>query len=121
MGRLSSAKSRLTTTKPRLGNGLVPEADRTRHRDQTQSYRAWYKTARWQRLRLNVLLRDGYVCQATGVALIGVYPSANSPVVDHKVPHRGDAGLFWDEKNLQSVAKGYHDKVKQGLEARGQY
>lgn len=63
--------------------------------------------------------RDGYICQQTGAALIGRHPAPNSPVVDHKRPHRGDPKLFWDEGNLQTVSKAYHDKVKQSLEKRG--
>ena len=31
-------------------------------------------------------------------------------VVDHKVPHRGDQKLFWDEKNWQPLCKSCHDK-----------
>ncbi|MBR9764798.1 MAG: HNH endonuclease [Rhodobacteraceae bacterium] len=77
-------------------------------------------TARWQQLRLKVLLRDRYVCQQTGVLLIGKNHAPDSPVVDHKVPHRGDPDLFWDEGNLQSVSKAWHDSVKQSVEKRGE-
>lgn len=30
-------------------------------------------------------------------------------VVDHILPHRGDAGLFWDEGNWQSLCKRCHN------------
>ena len=30
-------------------------------------------------------------------------------VVDHIIPHRGDAKLFWDEGNWQSLCKNCHD------------
>lgn len=30
-------------------------------------------------------------------------------VVDHIVPHKGDAGLFWDRGNWQSLCKACHD------------
>lgn len=30
-------------------------------------------------------------------------------IVDHKTPHRGDLGLFWDQKNWQSLCKPCHD------------
>lgn len=90
-------------------------------RDRFVPWRAWYKTARWQKLRLEVLKRDGFKCQATGVALIGKYPAHNSPVADHKTPHRGDPDLFWDINNIQAVSKEYHDGEKQRLEhASGQ-
>lgn len=76
-------------------------------------------TSRWQRLRLKILKRDRFVCQQTGVLLVGKYPAPNSPVVDHIRPHRGDMLLFWDEGNLQSVSKEWHDRTKQSLEKRG--
>ncbi|MGR3376046.1 HNH endonuclease [Salipiger abyssi] len=79
----------------------------------------WLNTARWQKLRRKVLARDGYVCRQTGVLLIGTYPAGDSPVVDHIRPHRGDPALFWDEDNLQSVSKEWHDRVKQSREKRG--
>lgn len=124
MARLKTLPSRLGQLPQRLaqprstGPGNA-EADRSRYRDATQPWRAWYKTARWQRLRREVLLRDGYQCQQTGVLVIGKYPAPNSPVVDHKIPHHGDAVLFWDIDNLQTVSKVYHDSDKQRLERRG--
>ena len=30
-------------------------------------------------------------------------------VVDHKVPHRGDTELFWDQSNWQALCKECHD------------
>lgn len=92
------------------------EAARLRERDQTVNWRAWYKTERWRKLRLQVLVRDAYTCKQTGVLCIGKYPAPNSPVVDHKIQHHGDERLFWDEKNLQTVSKAYHDSDKQKQE-----
>ena len=98
----------------------LPQAqERFKRRDQTQPYRAWYKTAEWRKLREKVLKRDLYTCQQTGVLLIGKYPTPNSAVVDHIKPHRGDPALFWDENNLQAMSKGYHDRLKQSEERRG--
>jgi len=121
MGRLSGRglPSRLGRSKSRFRSTETSEADRSRQRDASQPWRAWYKTARWQRLRAFVLKRDGHLCQKTGVALVGKYPAENSPVVDHIKPHRGDPDLFWDPENLQAVSKAYHDKEKQSLEKRG--
>ncbi|WP_339767152.1 HNH endonuclease [uncultured Pseudosulfitobacter sp.] len=87
--------------------------------DAARRSKDWLNTARWQRLRIKVLQRDQYTCQQTGVLLIGKHPAPNSPVVDHIEPHRGDPDLFWDEENLQSVAKIWHDSVKQSMEKRG--
>jgi len=40
-------------------------------------------------------------------------------VADHKTPHKGDEGLFFDELNLQSLCKPCHDSAKQRLEKSG--
>ncbi len=111
---------RLKSPKPRLGSmrsrrdGLAQHERKGQRRSDGP-----INTARWQRLRLKILNRDGWQCQATGVALVGRYPAPNSPVVDHIRAHRGDLDLFWDEDNLQAVSKAYHDRVKQGIEKRG--
>lgn len=118
MGRLTAVKPRIGTMPSRLGHVSGDEAARHRQRDATQPWRAWYKTARWQRLRERILIRDQFICQKTGVLLVGRHPAPNSPVVDHKIPHRGDERLFWDESNLHAVSKAYHDSTKQSEERR---
>jgi 5-methylcytosine-specific restriction endonuclease McrA len=121
MGRLKGRglPCRLGRAPSRLRSGQAStEIERNRKRDAAQHWRAWYKTARWQRLRRSVLERDNWTCVQSGVLLVGKHPAANSPVVDHIRPHHGDPSLFWDEGNLQTVSKGWHDKVKQALEAR---
>ncbi len=40
--------------------------------------------------------------------------------VDHKTPHRGDVGLFFNEGNLQTLCHSHHSKDKQ-LEERYGY
>lgn len=105
--RLSVGPSRLRRSEPDRGD------------DAARRSRDWLNTARWQRLRMDVLERDMFTCQQTGVLLTGKYPEPDSAVVDHKIPHRGDPALFWDESNLQSVSKAWHDSVKQGLEKGG--
>lgn len=72
-------------------------------------WKAWYKTARWQRLRWKVLARDLFTCQKcrkteTNTALL---------VADHIKPHKGDPILFWDEANIQCLCKRCHDSEKQ--------
>lgn len=101
---------------PRLGRLAGDEKARLRERDQNTHYKAWYKKQRWRNLRLEVLLRDAYTCQHTGIICMGTYPAPNSAVVDHKIPHRGDEQLFWDINNLQTVSKAYHDSEKQKQE-----
>jgi 5-methylcytosine-specific restriction protein A len=31
-------------------------------------------------------------------------------VVDHRIPHKGDPTLFWDQSNWQAMAKRCHDR-----------
>ncbi|MBY6138538.1 HNH endonuclease [Leisingera daeponensis] len=121
MGKLKgrAVKPRLQPARSRLAGAPVGERQRSQQRDAVHSWRAWYKTARWQKLRLQVLKRDGWTCQQTGELLVGKYPALNSPVVDHLKPHRGDPDLFWDPDNLQTVSKRYHDGEKQSMEKRG--
>lgn len=81
-------------------------------------YRTWYKSARWQKLRQQVLTRDLYKCQQTGVMLTGGPNQPNSPVVHHVIAHKGDEQLFWDIANLQAVSKQWHDSEAQAQEKR---
>lgn len=113
MGRLVMAKPRLAVAKPRLAKAvLVDEADRSRLRDAVHAWRAWYKTARWQKLRWQVLVKALFTCAMCN----RVEGETSKLVADHKVPHRGDEALFWDEGNLQCLCKGCHDSVKQAQE-----
>lgn len=110
--RLTSLPARFASLAPRVGV-LAREGKRDRS---AAHWRPWYSTKRWRELRLKVLERDGYVCQRTGVVCAGVSPEPNSPVVNHKVPHRGDPALFWDEANLETVTKQVHDTIIQAEE-----
>jgi 5-methylcytosine-specific restriction protein A len=110
----------LKTLKPRLSK-LPPRLKTTREiRDKRYSadatVRGWYHSARWQKLRQEVLIRDLYTCQQTGVILTTGRDAPNAAVVHHKVPHHGDERLFWDIDNLESVAKSWHDAEAQRLE-----
>lgn len=120
--KLTNLKPTLSTLPPRIAG--IPREDRERQRlkerDQNVGWRAWYGTERWKTLRQRILARDLYTCQKTGALLVGKYPAPDSPVVDHKTPHRGDPALFWDEDNLHAVSKKYHDSVKQAREKADQ-
>lgn len=83
-----------------------------RRRDEKE-WRGWYKTARWQRLKMDAHARDHFTCRKTGELLIGKHPAPNSPVADHIVEHHGDPELFWDITNVQTVSKAYHDGARQ--------
>lgn len=113
---LRTLKPRLKPMGPRLRSAR--QVRDTRYSPDAQ-VRSWYKSARWQALRLEVLVRDLYTCRQTGVLLTGKHPAPNSPVVDHVVPHKGDERLFWDIGNLQSVSREYHDSAKKKMERSG--
>lgn len=118
MGRLAGrgVEGRLGRQPSRFGAPPSTEAERTKQRAEIMPGRSLYKTAQWQRLRLQVFRRDGYVCQKTGVRLTGKHPAPNSPVADHIERHRGDPVLFFDPENLQTVSKAWHDSEKQRQE-----
>lgn len=107
------------STVKRRANPVGCNGQRLVARERARRSTNWLHTARWQKLRLQVLVRDRYVCQQTGIPLVGGKNAPNSPVVDHKRPHRGDPDMFWDINNLQAVAKSWHDSHKQSLEKRG--
>lgn len=115
MGRLKSIAPRLGVLRARLGPTESDRRSFDRDRDR-QEWRRWYKTARWQKLRWSVLVRDLFTCQCG----CGVTEGNTSLLVaDHRKPHRGDPALFWDERNLQTLRKVCHDSWKQRIERAG--
>ncbi len=77
------------------------------HRDQLYGRR--WRTARASFLAANPLCvfceRRGRVTAAT--------------VVDHIVPHRGDARVFWDRENWAGLCAPHHNSDKQAQEKGG--
>lgn len=73
-----------------------------------RGYNYRWQKAREKFLRANPLCeycqRDGRLTAAT--------------VVDHKIPHRGDQQLFWDEANWAPLCSHCHSSVKQREENR---
>jgi 5-methylcytosine-specific restriction protein A len=112
---LKVLKPRLTKLPPRLA---TPREVRDKRYSPDATVRGWYHSARWQKLRQAVLERDLYTCQHTGTILTGKAPAPTSPVVHHKVPHKGDEQLFWDINNLEAVSKEWHDSEAQKEEKR---
>jgi 5-methylcytosine-specific restriction endonuclease McrA len=77
-------------------------------------WRKWYKTRRWQELRIAIFKRDLFTCRMPKCGrLIG---DTSQLVCDHKEPHRGDERRFWDPVNLWTLCKPCHDSVKQAEE-----
>ncbi|MEM9787387.1 MAG: HNH endonuclease signature motif containing protein [Pseudomonadota bacterium] len=110
-----------------LGSRLGEPLDRfskqsvRRSKDKDRPSQRWKNSKAWKSLRRRVLERDGYRCVKTGMILVEGRDAPNAAVVDHIVPHDDDPHLFWDESNLQSVCKSYHDKTKQIQERRGEF
>lgn len=110
--------AKIPLVKPRVASmhgRLVPsggEKGGYRSRDANSPWRRFYKTARWQKLRWRVLVRDLFTCRFCG----HVEADTSLLVADHIKPHRGDETLFWDERNLQCLCKTCHDSVKRRIE-----
>ncbi len=117
MGRLKTLPSRLGSLPSALGYMAPASKPAEAQRAVFSPWRAWYKTARWQKLRWSVLVRDLFTCQRPGC---GYSTSETAQLVaDHRTPHRGDERLFWDADNLQCLCKPCHDRHKQREERRG--
>lgn len=85
-------------------------------RDEWSPWRRWYKTRRWRRLRWATLVADGFTCRRCG----RIEGDTRRLVADHVEPHRGNAALFWDPANLQTLCAACHSGPKQAAErARG--
>ncbi|SEN90473.1 HNH endonuclease [Paracoccus alcaliphilus] len=91
--------------------------DRFQHREVIEPWRRWYKTARWQRLREGVLIRDLFTCKKCGK----IESDTSQLVGDHIVAHRGNADLFWLPSNIQCLCKPCHDRIKQAEERSGHH
>lgn len=115
MGKLKALAHRLAPLKPRIGYAQGDTTAQDRSRNVFAPWRAWYRTARWAKLRKAVLLRDLYTCRMCG----RVAPSPDL-VADHIVPHRGDPALFWcGEDGLQTLCSSCHGGAKQAQERAG--
>ena len=69
---------------------------------------------KWQKARERFLSEHPLCCycERTG-------RTTAASVVDHKIPHRGDTALFWNESNWQPLCKPCHDSTKAKEEGRG--
>jgi 5-methylcytosine-specific restriction endonuclease McrA len=113
---LTTLRPRLSAAPPRLAYAAGDEKAADRRRDQLSPWRQWYRTERWRKLRQEVFVRDSYTCQRTRVVCAGRHPDSNSPVANHKTPHKGDPVLFWDINNIETVTKAVHDSLVQAEE-----
>jgi 5-methylcytosine-specific restriction protein A len=74
----------------------------------------WYDTAKWRAWSQHQL-RQHPLCRFWEMK--GKVVAAS--IADHIKPHKGDARLFWDADNLQSLCKHCHESTKKQLERRG--
>lgn len=65
-------------------------------------------TGAWDRARKGYLAKHPF-CVRCGLS---------ATVVDHKKPHKGDQGLFWDRTNWQPLCTPCHSRSKQSEERR---
>ena len=107
VGRLKALKPRLAEQAGRL-TIAQPGSWRTPGQSSTQRGYGY----RWQKAR-EQFLHDSPLC--VYCERQGLVTAAT--VVDHKIPHRGDRDLFWDQANWQSLCKTCHDSVKRAEEA----
>jgi len=113
MGRLKAAPHRLSAVKPHRIQKAESRQEYDRQRADV-TWRQWYNTTRWRKLRWSILLRDRFQCQWPGCGRIEA--DTSKLVADHKQPHRGDETLFWADSNLQCLCKPCHDRLKQRAE-----
>lgn len=111
MGKLSNIRSRLKPLAPRLKR----RTDAQGHSPVSEPWRKWYSLARWKALRIATFVRDGFACQMPRCGKVD--GDTSRLVADHKIPHRGDAALFWDPSNVHTLCKPCHDRLKQAEEA----
>lgn len=60
-------------------------------------------TYRWQQARKR-FLREHPTCEYCKPRV------TLATVVDHRIPHRGDTQLFWDQRNWMASCKACHDR-----------
>ena len=72
--------------------------------------------SRWQKARKQFLAGHPLCaeCQRAGKL-------TSATVVDHIKPHRGDAVLFWEEKNWQPLCKKCHDRKTRTRDQHQEY
>lgn len=97
-------------------NASAPECmPATQKRGVDRPCRALYRTSAWRKLRAEHLTREPW-CRMHEAR--GEHVAAGH--VDHIKAHRGNAALFFDRGNLQSLCARCHNSIKQSHE-RGRF
>lgn len=74
----------------------------------------FYKTKAWHRIRVKVLIRDGYRCRMCGADVHGKHAAQ----VDHKIPRHKRPDLALAMSNLQTLCTRCHTSTKQILDSQ---
>src|SRR4029079_16234199 len=91
-----------------------PDRRSSAERAAGRPWRKWYLTPAWRQIRARQLAR-----QPSCVRCVAMGKQVRASVADHVVPHRGDAALFWDASNLQSLCMSCHSSDKAHIELHG--
>jgi 5-methylcytosine-specific restriction enzyme A len=78
--------------------------DKNKRKANTNAYHKWYSSSAWVRARKSFL-----ACNPLCVSCEKLGATTIATVVDHVVPHKGCAIMFWDSSNWQSMCKRCHD------------
>lgn len=105
MVKLTMLRPQVGVLAPMLGPAPGSEPERDKYRERAEPWRAWYRTARWRKLRMSVFVRDHFTCRECG----RIDGNTSRLVCHHLTPHKGDEELFWDENNLGCVCAPCHD------------
>ena len=89
---------------PKLTDGMYCEGHARLHASDRASASVRGYDSRWEKARRR-FLKAHPLC----VRCMEQERLVKASVVDHIVPHRGDAKLFWDESNWQALCKSCHD------------
>lgn len=79
--------------------------------EESQLARKLYKRQQWIKGRAHFLRHNPLCvfCLENGFA-------EPAKVVDHKIPHKGDEKLFFDQSNWQPLCDFHHSSIKQMME-----
>jgi 5-methylcytosine-specific restriction protein A len=93
----------------RLTSGAYCEEHTREKRKQQEantdrSSKPLYNSARWKAMRLAQLSREPLCAECLKVGRLTA-----ATIVDHIVPHKCNANLFFDSSNHQSLCKHHHD------------
>ena len=86
------------------GTWYCEEHSKTHRKDRESASKRGYDN-RWRKARKRYLNVHPLCVKCFDKDIL-----VKATVVDHIIPHRGDAVLFWDEANWQSLCKPCHDR-----------